>query len=170
MVETLLERAPSLPDWEFYAYRVPEDVEMAISTVQARTGGDLHGTLVTASVGDHNRIDLCYCSPATDRAQAEQNAFVATETLLGEELLDKWVGGVDVRPLPGTGSNLSGKDQNRGPRLLSLDRLKPTVDGELVASVLEQLSDKPLWAALRPGRRVESTRRVGWSGAEADSR
>ena len=29
MVQTLLERAPSLPEWEFYSYRLPEDLDMA---------------------------------------------------------------------------------------------------------------------------------------------
>jgi hypothetical protein len=43
-------------------------------TVAARTGGDLSGTLATAMIGEHNRIDLCYHYPAA-RGVDEQQAF-----------------------------------------------------------------------------------------------
>jgi hypothetical protein len=54
MVQTLLERAPSLSGWEFYAHRLPEDLEMAHQMVTVRAGGDLSGTLATAMIGQHN--------------------------------------------------------------------------------------------------------------------
>ena len=91
MVDTLLDRAPKLPGWEFYPYRPPEDVEMAGQMVKARSGGDLSGTLATAVIGIHNRVDMTYHYDRTRCANDEQafrNAFVATETLLGEEHLD----------------------------------------------------------------------------------
>ncbi len=148
MVQTLLERAPQLPGWEFYPYRPPESVEMANLSVSARTGGELDGTMATAFVGEHNRIDVCYYSSATegpDDEQARQNAFVASETLLGEEVLDRWVGCIDVQSLPRPRPKRFGRAHDSGPRLLPLDRLKPTVDA-LVASVIEQLPSKPVYA------------------------
>ncbi len=149
MVQTLLERAPSLPEWEFYSYRLPEDLDMAHQMVTVRAGGDLSGTLAAAKIGQHNRIDLCYYSRATrgtDDQQALHNAFVATETLLGEELLDKWVGLIAVDSLrepKGVAKLLNrGRQDIRG--LIPLERLQPTVVA-LVASIQDQLSDKPLY-------------------------
>jgi hypothetical protein len=149
MVQTVLERAPKLAGWEFYAYRLPEDVEEASRMVEARTRGDLSGTLATAMIGEHHRINLCYHSPDTsgpDDQQAFENAFVATETLLGEEALDKWVGAITVESLrkPAGIGKLLRRNRRAGPGLLALDRLKPTVDA-LVAAIQDQLPDVPLY-------------------------
>jgi hypothetical protein len=149
MVQTLLERAPSLPGWEFYAYRLPEDLEMAHQMVTVRAGGDLSGTLATVMIGRHNRINLCYYSRTTrdsDDQQALHNAFVATETLLGEELLEKWIGLIAIdrlREPKGVAKLLNrGRQPVRG--LIPLERLQPTVVA-LVASIQDQRPDKPLY-------------------------
>ncbi len=150
MVATILERAPKLAGWEFYSYRLPEDVAMAEQMVASRSGGDLSGTLVTAVIGQHNRVDLTYHDARTrrlDDKQAFNNAFVATETLVGEELMDKWVGTISVERLRKTTAldNILGRARRSGPGLLPLDRLKPTVDA-LIASMQDQLPDKPYYA------------------------
>lgn len=137
LTATILERAPRLSGWEFYAYRLAEDLAMAQQTVQARTSGDLTGAKARASIGKHHLIDLCYYSPRTmtaEDSQAFNDAFVATETLLGEECLDKWVGAIEVRPL-----EVAGRAKKT---LVPLDRLKETVDG-LIGSVYDQLPDRP---------------------------
>lgn len=150
MVDTLLERAPKIAGWEFYPYRLAEDVDMAVQTVAGRTGGDLSGTLVTATIGELNRINLTYHSAETsgpDDEQAMNNAFVATETLLGEEVLDKWVGAITVEPLGKLTrvGKLIGRSRRAGPALLPLERLKPTVDA-LIASTQDQLPGVPFYA------------------------
>jgi hypothetical protein len=74
-------------------------------------------------------------------------AFVFTETLLGEEALDKWVGMVGAEPLPRGGlvARVFGKGNGGrdGGSFLPLDRAKPTFDA-VVSAVLEQLPDRPL--------------------------
>ncbi|MFT4587792.1 MAG: hypothetical protein ACI9VS_000465 [Candidatus Binatia bacterium] len=45
LVDAILARAPSLPGWEFYAYRPPEDHEQAQRAVIGRTKGDISKTL-----------------------------------------------------------------------------------------------------------------------------
>jgi hypothetical protein len=150
LVQTVLERAPKLAGWEFYPYRLPESVEMAGQMVATRARGDLRGTLATAMIGNHNRIDLRFYSPTTaggDDQQALHNAFVATETLLGEQILDKWIGTIDVGPLrePAAIGKRIGGGRRTGPSLLSLDRLKPTVDS-VIAAIQDQLPDEPLHA------------------------
>jgi hypothetical protein len=161
----MLERAPKPAGWEFYAYRLCEDVQEAGRMVEARTGGDLSGTRVTAVIGEHNRINLCFHSPATsdtDDQQAFENALVATETLLGEEALDKWVGNITVESLrePARISKLLNRKRRAGPRLLPLDRLKPTLDS-LVAAIKDQLADVPLYSLHSDDDSPDSANRWG---------
>ncbi|HWB59239.1 MAG TPA: hypothetical protein VG733_07095, partial [Chthoniobacteraceae bacterium] len=52
-----------------------------------------------AERGNFNRIDLVFSSPdyaARDEKQAFNDCFVTCESMLGEEVLDKWIGGIDV--------------------------------------------------------------------------
>jgi len=52
-------------------------------------------------VGEANRIDVLFRSPTTrdeDDKKAREIAFVATEVLLGERALDRWVGAIEVAP------------------------------------------------------------------------
>jgi hypothetical protein len=141
LTETILERAPTIKGWEFYGYRLPEDLENTKLTVEARTHGDIDNVLFTARIGAHHLIDLTFYSP---RASSERDrdalndAFVATETLLGEERLDKWTGLIEVAPLP------SGR--KRGG-MLPLNKLVERVDA-LRNQLLDQLPAKPFcqWA------------------------
>ncbi len=136
MVQTLLEKAPRLTGWEFYPYRLPESIEAAAASVKGRTGGDLSGFMARVQVGKNNRINLCFHSPRCGRSEDPQTlkeGFVASETLLGEEVLDTWIGAIDAEPMP---SSTSG--------LLPLERLAPTV-AALIDSIRSQLHDKPLW-------------------------
>lgn len=153
LVATLLERAPQLPGWEFYPYRLAESVEETLATIEARVEFDLSAATVEAHVGQCGRIDLRYYLPELhpeNTEVAQGAAFVATETLLGEEMLDRWVGCIDV-------ARLGRKGQSRGEcRLLSLDRVQPTV-AALVGSRIEQLPAEPT------ARLIEASE---WSGFE----
>lgn len=146
MATELVARAPGLPRWEFYAYRRAESVEQAEASVQGRVRASLDGTFVTASIGEHNKIDLVYHHPDTtgeDDERANAVAFVATESLLSEETLDHWIGYIDVAKAakPGLLGRLRGTPKS--PTLLPLDRLKPTVDA-LIDAIRSQLPPEPL--------------------------
>jgi hypothetical protein len=141
LTETLLERAPKIKGWELYGYRLPEDLENTKLTVEARTKGDIDNVLFAARIGEHHLVDLTFYSPRTSSERdrdALNDAFVATETLLGEERLDKWTGLIEVAPLP------SGR-QRAG--LLPLNKLVERVDA-LVNQQLDQLPAEPFckWA------------------------
>jgi hypothetical protein len=129
LVETILERAPPIAGWTFLPYRQPEPADLTRESVRAKTGRDLLLTGASARIGELHRIDLVYQSP-TDSEAALRQAFAATESLLGEETLDKWVGVIDVA------SSL------KGARWLPLERLQGTVEA-LVASIHDQLPDRP---------------------------
>jgi hypothetical protein len=143
LTASIIERAPKLPGWEFYPYRLPESAEMAQMTVEARTQGDLTGVEVQAAVGEHRLIDLRFLAPGTSGAdddQSLQNALVAAETLLGEENLDHHIGLIEVDRLK---SGLF----RRKPSTIPLDRLYGTV-GSLIEASRDQLPDQPhhAWA------------------------
>lgn len=145
LVAKVLERAPSLPGWEFYDARLPEDLESTLATVEARASYDIGDFLAQASISDLGLIDLCYYSPqiqGDDDERAFEAAFVATETLLGERCLDRWVGRIEVRPFAKKRGRKA-HDGSEVPRhAISLDRLKDTVDAA-VESVRDQLPRSP---------------------------
>src|SRR4051812_21416577 len=94
MVRTILERVPKLPNWEFYAYRVPETPELTIDTVKGRANVDVSGAFVLAIPTPGRKIDVYFDFRGQDdleEDQARQAAFIATETLLGEQFLDNWI-------------------------------------------------------------------------------
>jgi hypothetical protein len=131
LVRTVLERAPRINGWEFYPYRLPEDVPGTIRTVEARVGVNITGAVIGASAGPGRKIDLMYAfpqQPELDEQTAFNAAFVATETLMGEQTLDTWIGGIGL---------LDGQNGS-GNRPLPLDRAQATV-GALIRSIQEQL-------------------------------
>jgi hypothetical protein len=129
VVRSLLERAPKIAGWEFYPHRLPEDVPMAIQMVEARVGVNITGALVSASVAPGRKVDVEFSfpqQPGLDEQTANSAAFVATETLMGEFVLDTWIGGISVA------------DGQSGQRPLPMERAQATV-GALVRSIQEQL-------------------------------
>jgi hypothetical protein len=134
LVDLILEPAPAIDGWAFFGYRRPVEAEGAVQTVQARTGDDLAGSQVQARMGEHHLLELTY-RPGPNAPREKKQAFhailVLTEYLLGEEMLDHWVGTIEVAK------------QAEG-RWLSLDRLRPTAEA-LMGSVAEQLPERPLW-------------------------
>ncbi len=100
LVEVLIARAPTLDGWEFYGHRVREPHEMLAPTISGRCGSDLLLTAAAAERGDLNRVDLTFVRKTkllrSTRNQALEQAFVATETLVGEECMNRWIGEIDV--------------------------------------------------------------------------
>ena len=141
LTTTVLQRAPQIARWEFYGYRLPEDLASAQSMVEARTNGDLKDVQVRVKRGDSHRVDLLFVSPRTKHANDEQalnEAFVATETLVGEQCLDQWIGTIEVAPSPKRGlTSLFGLGKPI-VGLIPLVRLKETVDS-VIGSILDQL-------------------------------
>jgi hypothetical protein len=102
LVDSILKRAPKIDGWEFYGYRLPENYEMSVQTVKSRSGGDISNISFHASIGDYNRIDLVFVAEgySENDQQALNDVFIAAETLLGEEVLDKCIGAIEVDARP----------------------------------------------------------------------
>jgi hypothetical protein len=147
LAATILERAPDISGWEFYGHRLPEDVPQTEATVRGRTGYDIHDFKVRVTRGEHRRVDVSYFSPSApvkDDPKSLEAAFVVTETLLGEECLDRWIGAIEICPSPNESllGSFFRKRESELPRLLPLDRLKETVDA-VINSMTEQLPPLP---------------------------
>ena len=97
LADLLIKEAPKIDDWEFYGYRLAEEAEAAISFVSQRTSVDISSWQVQAGREKGNQISLMFIGPGADL----EPAFIATETLLGEKMLNEWIGGIDAQPLAG---------------------------------------------------------------------
>src|SRR5262249_31278424 len=138
--------------WEFYPYRLPEDLEATAASVEQRTGGDLNQLSVIVRQGKHHRVDLLYVVPAsTDDQAARHTAFVATEGLLGEEWLDKWVGAIRVCSNQDEQSQFREGDEVRSA--IPLHRLRDTV-----ASLIDRTRDQ-----MPPGPHLNWVGQTAWT-------
>ena len=95
-----IKKAPDLEDWEFYAYRQPETFELAKITVEGRTGAPLANLYFIGEKNRFNQIDIIFILPngtsEEEINKAHQQGFILLETLLGEEVLDKWIGAIEI--------------------------------------------------------------------------
>jgi hypothetical protein len=131
MLRTILERAPKIAGWEFYPYRLAETPEQAALAVKSRLDVSVASALIDASVAPGRKIDLSFSFPkhkTLDEEKAMHAAFVATEALLGEQVLDTWIGMI----------GLAEGTEKRGTGPLPLERAQGTV-AALIRSLIDQL-------------------------------
>jgi hypothetical protein len=143
LVEIILAAAPELDSWEFYSYRLPESYTMAMQTVKGRTGGDISNTRVLATLSNNNRIDLKFVAASYKSPQDEQafnDAFVATEALLGEEVLNRWIQAVEVDRLDDT----TAAQKEINDRAYHIEELN-TVVSRLIEGIRAGLPDKSFY-------------------------
>jgi hypothetical protein len=102
LVNVILQRAPAIPGWEFYPHRLGESLEQASATVQGRVGQPLDPFRACVVPSDGG-VNVTFWSPALDdigEKQAHAVAFVALESLLGEDCLERFVDEIDVADRP----------------------------------------------------------------------
>lgn len=150
LVNVILSRAPTLEGWEFYGHRPAERLEDVVETVRGLCGGDVSKAMVHARHDGHRRIAVTYYTPECtavqrDHQQVELAAFVATESSVGEEVLDRWVGTIDVHPLT------SDKPRGECSRAIGFPRLQPTVEA-IVGSLMDQIPAEPCYRIISRGR------------------
>lgn len=141
MVAALLERAPRIEGWEFYPHRPAEGID-AHAIVEGRTGCRGQELAVRGSLNSRRQIDLVFQGASVEGPQDKRwlnGAFIAAETFLGEEILDKWIGLVEVQKRPGTLANLFGR---KSGGFVSLDNFKGMIDA-LITSCRDQTPSQP---------------------------
>ncbi len=95
----LLNSTPPASRFEFYPYRPPETMAGAELTMKGRVGWENIASIdYDITPGRFNALDLHYYLPWDgEERELVGKALVLTETLLGEERLDKWVGAIHAR-------------------------------------------------------------------------
>lgn len=100
--DLVLSMAPKVRGFELYPHRVPEPVAMLAPTIDARLQLPLPRMSIVVTQGEHATVDLRFliegCKGPND-ADASAVAFVTSETLLGEDVLMRDIGVVEVAPL-----------------------------------------------------------------------
>jgi hypothetical protein len=96
LVESIIESAPKLSNWSFYPYRQPHSLADTAELVRDHTGISLDELTFHAAPDDDHLINLTFKYTGTKVQEIVGDAvFMACEYLLGEEVLDKWVGDID---------------------------------------------------------------------------
>lgn len=100
LVKAILENAPELSNWEFFDYRLPENIQSARSVVEAKTGYSLTDVYFSGTRQNFNLIDLTFIflnikDDATAKTAQYQSVLIA-EHLLGGEIFDKWIGAITI--------------------------------------------------------------------------
>jgi hypothetical protein len=109
LVEAVLARAPRLAGWEFHAHRLAETLPTALQAVAERTSIDLTGWSGRAELSEEGLVDVVLAppTPTLPTAETRSAALVLVETLVGEDLMDVWVGAVEVEERAGAGGPLA---------------------------------------------------------------
>jgi hypothetical protein len=146
LIQNIVKRAPTITGWQFYAYRLPESFETTLNIIKAKGGADPTDLKFRAQLNKQREIELTFAS-RLDTEKTERTAVLATISLLGEEILNKWIGdgGIKVEKTGAfDGFRRLFRRQDDGKMYRPISDLKPTVD-TLISSVHDQLSSKPLF-------------------------
>lgn len=101
LVKKIISDAPELEEWEFYAYRLPENLENASSIMLEITGWqNINSIKFTISRNELNRIDVTYWLPFFEQQkQGLENLYLLTNALLGEEVVGKWIDDIHINKI-----------------------------------------------------------------------
>jgi hypothetical protein len=137
LVDVVLSRAPKVDGWEFHRHRLAEDLSLALRAVAERTSVDFNGWQAYADLTDEGLIDITLSPPfaLAEREEARAAALLLVEALVGEELMDVWIGDVDIASNTGSGP---------------LGDLAPVVRA-LVEAQRARLPKLPYWRRAREG-------------------
>ena len=98
-VDYIVKTAPELEKWEFYNRRPKENMDNTRLLVEAKTGSILEPMKFSGSINEFNEIDLIFVGDEVkDQDDVDfilNQAFVVAECILGEEIMDKWIGFID---------------------------------------------------------------------------
>jgi hypothetical protein len=139
LIKYMLAHAPTFPNWVILDHRPPVPFDDAMRLTKTRCKAETVMNFEIEVVrAPHNTIDLTFYSRSCegeDDKRAEEQAFVLTEYLLGEEFLNIWRNNFKVKPLSFWGALF--KHGRVRP-----EQLKATVD-DLIRTMQNELPKKP---------------------------
>jgi len=147
LVALVLSRAPKIRGWEFHPYRVAESTEGLGMLVRGRLDREVPEMRAIVTPGEHGTVALEYlidgCRGDNDDA-AYALAFVTTQTLCGEKILEQDVSSIGVGPL------------KKKRKAVPLERIRREVDRVLAANkkalpnkTCRQRAAKAQWSLLK---------------------
>jgi hypothetical protein len=136
MVESIVRRAPEIANWSFREFRPAQEAELIPELVRARTGHHMSSTTVQARLGQCRQIDFVFQSllaHSNDKVALDV-ARVALDYLIGEDVVQRWGGHLDIVELSHTLTH----------SFVPLPRVRSIVL-DLISGVLSGLPDRPYW-------------------------
>jgi hypothetical protein len=106
LVEAIVARAPTQPGLRFSAHRPPRGFEETLATVRGAHGYELERARARAGFSRGHLLDVVVYVPGFSGGRdprASAAAHDAARCLLGERLLDDWIGTIDAEPAPRAG-------------------------------------------------------------------
>ena len=104
LVQYILSKAPEYKDWEFYEYRLSEELSETQGTMVSRTKWhDISEIKFELVESNFNKMGIILYIPPSLRHEKEEysyHSYVLTESLLGEEILDIWIDHLSVYEKP----------------------------------------------------------------------
>ena len=102
MLRDFVAAAPQTPGWSFHPWRVPMAYPTARRWARQRSGADCDHLAVNISRGTARNLNLLF-APLPDAPPGSQQkwltlAYSASEAILGEEVLDRYIGSVSMAP------------------------------------------------------------------------
>ncbi len=97
LVESIIESAPKISTWSFFGYRQPHGTEETAEIVVEQTGIKLADLRFDARMDEEHLIDVrfAHVQPKSKESLADA-VFMASEYLIGEEILDRWIGDMEI--------------------------------------------------------------------------
>jgi hypothetical protein len=146
LIEQIVNAAPEVDGWEIYPGLLPREPEVALREVEFLASSDAHEVLFAARMNEMRRIDLLVrFSDFRDVDFARSQARRAVLQLLGDAVMQRWVGAVEVT---------TQRDEQRDWKPLAELSLAVAakiaeVDSELPGVPLWQMTDKLRWSLWR---------------------
>jgi hypothetical protein len=134
--ESVVRRAPAIPGWTFREYRPSRSADQIPHAVRDRTGHNMGSSTVQVRLGNERRIDFVVQSVLAlkDEAAALEAARAALDYLIGEDVVQRWGGHLDVAEMT----------HAIGDSFVPLVRVRSQVL-DLVTGVLEGLPGRPFF-------------------------
>ena len=144
LIDILIARAPRLENWMFYSYRQPISFSECQKIIKIKSGEPLLDLKFSGKQSAGNNLEISFYYPGISEDPSLYNlavnqAFFTLEALLGEEVLNKLIGIIEVLEMP---------EEDR--QLLPLSDLKTYVDTQQ-ALIKNQLPDQPYYTFSEDG-------------------
>lgn len=145
LVDVILARAPRVESFTFTHGRAPQDWAWAQAAVAGRTGGAIPPGVKVAIDPDEGIVGLTWQLAPGESADegTTSRVFVATEALLGEAVLDTWIGPIEVVPAPNPGWFARFRSKGIDPDFIPSEGLKDAVDAR-IRKLQSDLPPRPL--------------------------